>query len=224
MRIRAKLAAATVLAFAVLTFAPPIASAHEEGHAGPITMAVGFGTEPDAYAGLPNSVQIILTRGETPIVDLGDELKVTVRFGDQTSEAMVLEPFFEVGEFGTPGDYRAFFVPSQPGDYTFHFTGTVEGTKIDKSFTSGPKTFSSVKDISGATFPPVEYPTNANLASRVQKESERTSTALATLTSAANDARDAASDAKTVGVAGIVVGALGLMVGAVAIAVARKRS
>jgi hypothetical protein len=48
-------------------------------------------------------------------------------------------PFFEVGEWGTPGDYRAFFIPTAPGGYSFHFTGTIKGQKIDQTFKSGPK-------------------------------------------------------------------------------------
>ncbi len=139
MRIRAKLAAAAVLAVAVLTLMPGVASAHEEKHVGPYLLAVGFGTEPDAYAGYPNSVQLLLSKNDKPVVDLGDTLKVVVEFGDQSSDPMPLAPFFEIGEIGIPGDYRAFFVPSQPGDYTFHITGTIHGTKVDESFTLGPE-------------------------------------------------------------------------------------
>src|SRR6478735_9175556 len=54
--------------------------------------------------------------------------------------------YVEVGGDGTPGDYRAWFIPSQPGPYTFHFTGSVRGTKIDESLTSGPTTFDEVQD------------------------------------------------------------------------------
>ena len=174
MRIRAKFAAVAVLAAAALTLMPGVASAHQEKEVGPYTLAVGFGTEPDTYAGYPNSVQLLLSKGGTPVVDLGDTLQVVIEFGDQTSDPMTLDPFFEIGESGIPGDYRAFFVPSQPADYTFHITGTIHGTKVDESFSSGPKTFSSVQDISSVTFPKVQSPTNADLAARIQAESNRT--------------------------------------------------
>jgi hypothetical protein len=222
MRTSAKLVAAAVMAAALMVLEPGIASAHQEKDVGPYTMAVGFGTEPDAYAGQPNSVQLLLTKGKKPVTDLGDSLQVTITFGDQTSDAMSLEPYFEIGEWGIPGDYRVFFVPSQAGDYTFHFTGTIGSTKVDESFTSGPKTFSTVKDMESATFPQVQYPTNADLASRIEAESARTAKQLATVTSAANDASDAASSAKTIGIIGIVVGAVGLIVAVVALT--RKRS
>jgi hypothetical protein len=70
MRIRAKLGAAVVLAVAALTLMPGVASAHEEKHVGPYLLAVGFGTEPDAYAGYPNSVQLLLSKNDKPVVDL----------------------------------------------------------------------------------------------------------------------------------------------------------
>jgi hypothetical protein len=216
------------LAIGLLTMLPTLASAHEEVDVGHISMAVGFGTEPDTYAGLPNSVQMLLSHDGQPVVDLGDSLKVTIQFGDETSDPMTFEPAFEVGEFGTPGDYRAYFVPSQPGDYTFHITGSYHGTKIDESFTSGPKTFSSVKDLSSATFPAVQAPTNADLASRIQQESNRTATAITAATTeaeaAASSAQDAADSAKTIGIVGVVVGAIGLVVAIVAFVATRKRA
>jgi hypothetical protein len=218
VHIRRKLAASALAAVGAVLLAPGVASAHAERDVGPITMAVGFGTEPDAYAGLPNSVQVILSRGEKPVLDLGDDLQVTVEFGGETSEPMTLEPFFEIGEFGTPGDYRAFFVPSQPGTYTFHFTGSVEGTKVNESFTSGPKTFAEVQDLSSATFPTVNAPTTTDLATRVDQEASRTHHAVAAAQDAATSAGDDASNATTVGIVGIVVGAIGVILGAAGLA------
>jgi hypothetical protein len=228
MRIRAMLVGGAILAVALLMLTPGVASAHEEKEVGPYSLAVGFGTEPDAYAGLPNSVQLLLSKGGGPVVDLGDGLRVTIEFGDQASDPMTFEPAFEIGEFGTPGDYRAYFVPSQAGDYTFHLTGSIDGTKVDESFTSGPQTFSSVQELSGATFPRVQAPTNAELASRIQEESDRTSSAMTDATTEATAvaaaAKDAADSAKTVGIIGIVVGTIGLILGAIALSSARKRA
>ncbi len=120
------LAMACTLAAVALIIGAPAASAHAQRHAGPIHMEIGFGTEP-AYVGQPNSVQIILTEHGKPVVDLGGSLKIQVSFGGQQTE-LPLQANFEVGGDGTPGDYRAWFIPSQPGPYTFHFTGTVHGT------------------------------------------------------------------------------------------------
>ena len=126
---------ALAIAIGLIVLQAGTASAHEERVVGRYHLAVGFGDEP-AYAGVENSVQLFLhdARTDKPVVDLGPTLKVQVMTGSKTMPPLVLEPDFEVGEFGTPGDYRAFFIPTRPGDYTFHFTGSIKGQKIDESF------------------------------------------------------------------------------------------
>ena len=181
------LAIVCMLAAVTLIAGAPAASAHAQRQAGPIHMEIGFGTEP-AYIGQPNSVQIILTDHGHAVVGVGDAMKVQVSFGGQQMD-FPLEPNFEVGGDGTPGDYRAWFIPSQPGPYTFHFTGTVHGTKIDETLTSGPKTFDEVQDPGEAAFPPVNAPTNQELADRIQQDAARLSDATATAASAKSAAR-----------------------------------
>jgi hypothetical protein len=210
------LAMACALAAVTLIVGAPAAFAHAQRQAGPIHMEIGFGTEP-AYVGLPNSVQIILTERGKPVVNLGDALKVQVSFGGQQQD-IPLEANFEVGRDGTPGDYRAWFIPSQPGPYTFHFTGTVHGTKIDESLTSGPKTFDEVQDPAEAAFPPVNTPTTQELADRIQQDATRLSDA----TAAAASAKSAADSARTVAIVGVVVGLIGLAVAVTAVLSARK--
>jgi hypothetical protein len=210
------LAMACALAAVTLIVGAPAAFAHAQRQAGPIHMEIGFGTEP-AYVGQPNSVQIILTERGKPVVNLGDALKVQVSFGGQQQD-IPLEANFEVGGDGTPGDYRAWFIPSQPGPYTFHFTGTVHGTKIDESLTSGPKTFDEVQDPAEAAFPPVNTPTTQELADRIQQDATRLSDA----TAAAASAKSAADSARTVAIVGVVVGLIGLAVAATAVLSARK--
>src|SRR5436190_1177126 len=122
----ARAAAVFALAFAALLTVAGPASAHEEREVGRYRFAVGFGSEP-AYTGQEHSVQLLLhDASDHPVTDLTDTLKVEVSYGGQ-SMTLALEPFFEVGEFGIPGDYRAWFFPTQPGDYTFHFTGSIKG-------------------------------------------------------------------------------------------------
>ena len=113
---RLLLVAALVLALVLLPAAP--AFAHEARELGHLEMEVGWGTEP-AFAGEVNSVQLLLVHDGQPVVDLGDTLDLEVTFGDTTTP-MTLEPFFGEGE-GTPGDYRAWFIPTSAGRYTFHF-------------------------------------------------------------------------------------------------------
>jgi hypothetical protein len=213
--------AALSLALLVVLATSFAAAAHEEKHVRDLQLVVGFGTEP-AYAGQPNSVQLILSHHGQPVTDLTDSLKVEVSFGDQSTQ-LTFEPFFEIGEFGTPGDYRAWFVPSQPGDYEFRIHGTVDGERVNETFRSGPKTFSSVDDLANAMFPEVTAPTNEQLAQRIDAEAARTKSAVAAATAAANAADDAASSARTVGIIGVILGAIGTIAAIGAIATTRRR-
>jgi hypothetical protein len=196
-------------AVALPAFLATPALAHEERTIGKYNVAVGFGDEP-AYAGQENSVAMFIhDANDNPVTDLGATLQVEVKYGSQTMPPLTMEPSFEVGEFGIPGDYRAFFFPTRPGDYTFHFTGTIKGTKVDESFTSSPSTFSTVED-----------PSTGQLADRLTREIPRVQkTALA----AANRAQDKASSANTLGLVGIIVGAVGIAVGASALITSRRR-
>lgn len=202
----ASVALVAVLTAAILVGVAGPASAHERREVGQRIFVVGFGEEP-AYAGQPNSVQLLLSdRKERPITDLGDELGVEVVFGDQRTE-LSLEPRFVVGVFGTPGDYRAYFVPSRPGRYTFEFSGTIKGQKIDETFTSGPKTFDDVQDPAAQMFP-VRDPTTGQLAERLDRDVARL---------------ENSSDgvARGLGIAGVGVG---LVAAAVALAALRRRT
>jgi len=201
------------------------ASAHEERTIGPYHLAVGFGEEP-AYAGVENSVQMFLhDKNDKPVIDLGPTLKVQVIFGSRKTTPMTMEPNFEIGEFGIPGDYRAFFIPTAPGPYTFHLFGSIKGQKVNSSFTSGPSTFAVVTDPSSVEFP-VKAPTNAELGTAVSRLAPRVDQAAGVATAAhaaATSANDAASSAKTFGIIGIIAGVIGLAVGTAALVVATRR-
>jgi hypothetical protein len=205
------------LAAALVLVAAAPASAHVEKAIGPIDLEIGFGTEP-AYVGQPNSVQVILSEHGQPVVDLGDSLKVQASFGGQRT-TLPLEPNFEVGGDGEPGDYRAWFIPSQAGPYTFRLSGSVHGTKIHLSVTSGPKTFNEVQSPTEAMFPAVDTPTTQELADRIEQDSGR----LADAATQAAAATSAADDARTVGVIGVVVGSIGIVVAIWALVRARRR-
>src|SRR5438093_8093926 len=137
---------ASVLATGSLVILAPLpAQAHVERTVGKYHLAIGWGAEP-TYVGIFNSVQIFLRdAGDKPVNDLGDTLKVDVINGTQT-KSFSFEPNFEVGEFGTEGDYRAWIIPTTVGNYTFHVTGTIKGTRVNITVTSGPQTFDAVKD------------------------------------------------------------------------------
>jgi hypothetical protein len=201
------------------------AAAHEERHVGDLDLVVGFGEEP-AYAGQPNSVLLLLSRGGQPVTDLTDTLSVTVEFGDQSKDLSV-EPFFEVGEFGTPGDYRAWFIPTRAGKYSFHFTGTIHGTEIDETFASGPKTFDEVVNPSDEEFP-VQDPTNGELADRIDREIPRLEASIKDVKTSVDrsvgSAVDDVTSARTLALVGVALGALGLIAAIAAIAMTRRSS
>ena len=215
------IAAVCGAAVPLLVLAAEPALAHEARKVGDIDMEVGWGTEP-AYSGSENSVQLLLSHGGQPVTNLGDSLKVEVSFGDETQE-FPIEPFFEEGEFGTPGDYRAWLIPTRPGTYSFHFTGSIDGENVDETFTSGPKTFADVDDPQSVQFP-VQDPSTGELAARIEREVPRINDSIDAANASAQKASDDASNATTLAIVGVAVGAVGLAVAIVALVSTRKRA
>jgi hypothetical protein len=199
----------SVLAGLLLLVAASPAAAHTTKKVGAYNFVVGWGSEP-AYAGQQNSVQLVLTKLSTgkPVVNLGNALTVTIIYGTQQMP-MALTPTFDPDTgFGTPGDYRAFFFPTAPGNYTFHFAGKIGTQAVDESFSSGPTTFATVEDPMNAQFP-AKAPSTAQL-------SQRLDTVLPRLNSSTSS-----SAGRTYGIVGIVLGAFGLIVGGIALVRAR---
>jgi hypothetical protein len=215
---RATFGAALSVALVLLGAAPALA--HEGRKLGDLEIEVGWGTEP-AYSGEVNSVQIILVHEGEPVVDLGDTLDVEVTFGDQT-QSFPLEPFFEEGEFGTPGDYRAWLIPTTSGQYSFHFTGTIDGEDIDETFTSGPTTFDDVEDPQSVEFP-VQQPSTGELAERIDRVEPRLASSIEGVQTNVQATADDASSAKTIGLIGLGIGAIGLIVAIVALVSSRRK-
>ena len=186
------------------------AQAHVARDVGAYHFLVGWGTEP-AYAGQMNSVQLIVTSRATgkPVLNLGSSFGVTVVYGSVKLPLALVPTFDPDTGLGTPGDYRGWIIPTAPGDYTFHFTGSIGGQKIDESFTSSPTTFATVQDPRGIEFP-VQAPSNAELAQRL-------SSGQAGLATTAQ-----ASNARLFGIVGIAVGAAGLIAAGVSLVLRRS--
>src|SRR5437879_9001527 len=202
--------AAALLSAPVLVLTAGPAAAHEHRMVGKYSFTVGWGDEP-TYTGLKNSVQLLLhDASDKPINDLGDTLKVEVSSGGQ-KVTFPLKPAFDVEEkYGTPGDYRAYLIPTRPGTYSFHLTGNVKGDPIDETFTSSDKTFDDADDAADISFP-AKDPSTGELAARIDKEVPR-------LTAADKKAKGGASSARVFGIVGIALGAVALAAG-----VARSR-
>ncbi len=216
LRVAVVLGAAVLLA--ALAAAP--AAAHEEKTVGRYAFVVGFGDEP-AYAGQPNSLQVLITRDGKPATDLAgqlDGLMAHAYYGRKAdpkfeNAMMPLEPHFG-DDWGTPGDYRSFFVPTQAGAYTFELKGRLGDQKINLVVPSGPETFGDVNDPAKAAFPAVKDPSTAQLDQRVDRETTRLNGAVAA--AAQRAAEDTADQARLLALGGLLVGVVGLVVGALA--------
>jgi hypothetical protein len=215
-----KRTAAVAVALAVLLvplLAVP-ALAHGEHKVANYTFVVGFGTEP-GYAGATNSVQLIVSNNGKPVTN-AKGLKVAVTTGDAEPKEMALEPYFGEG-WGEQGDYRAFFIPTAPGAYTFKITGSIGGKKIDRSYTSGKDGFDEITDPAEVQYPAVE-PTGSQVTTRLDRETARINTALA---AERQEADDQVADAQRLATIGLIVGALGLLAAVgVGVLVLRRRS
>ena len=196
----------SIVPASVLLAAP--AFAHEARTVNGYHWLVGFGNEP-TYAGFQNYVVLFLNDPSgAPVLDIGDKLHVTVETGS-AAKKFALEPSFDPDSgLGTKGEFDAFFIPTTPGPYTFHFTGNLGGP-VNQSFTSGPTTFATVEDPSTIQFP-VTVPSNLELTQKMDREIPRLT---ASITSAATQADNSGSKATTaliVGAVGVVVGLVGL--------------
>jgi hypothetical protein len=162
---------------------------------------------------------IIHDADDKPINDLkADDLKVVVSTGGQQSSELAFEPGFDPVELEGPlGEYDAAIVPTAPGDYTFHVTGSIHGQVVDVTVTSGDETFDAVKGTTDIEFP-IKLPALPEVVNRLDRIDARIASAQASVDAAAvhaSDARQAADRALLVGggigVVGIVLGAAGVL-------------
>lgn len=132
---------------ALLVFALP-ALAHEGREVGEQLIVFGWRVEP-ALAGLINGPEVTITHHDTeePFEGAEETLQLEVSFGDQTM-AVPLR-----AAWGEPGHYIADLIPTLPGDYTFHLTGTLGDVTVDETFTSADGEFSSVEPATDVMFP-----------------------------------------------------------------------
>jgi hypothetical protein len=207
------------IAASSLAFAPAVL-AHEHVHIGDYEAAVGWLNEP-TFVGQPNGIEITITDHDgKPVVDLAEgAIKVVVSTAGVDSEALSLSPGFSIAEgFGTPGQYEVELVPTAPGEYTFHFTGSIHDQAVDVSLTSGEETFSEVRTSSDLEFP-VKNPTLADVATRLDRIDGRIEQLqadaldpqqLADLQTEINAARNAADDANRNALLGWLAGAIGI--------------
>lgn len=181
-----RLGAAGLAGLLVGLVAAPVL-AHEERDVGDYSLEVGFIAEP-VYVGERSGLEFHVTKADQPVSGLDQTVKAEVIYGSATRDLPLAEREDE------PGWYESVFIPTAAGKYTFHLTGTIEGTALDESFTSSPSGFDEVQEATAGQFPST-LPT------------------IAELSAAANKGADAASQvtiALLLGGAGLVVGLLAL--------------
>jgi hypothetical protein len=136
------------------------ATAHEHRTVGSYELVVGFLNEP-AVSNELNGLSLRVTEAPAedtaatpeadaegaPVEGLEATLQAEVIYGDQRMP-LTLAP-----AWNDPGHYVAPLIPTQPGDYSFHIWGTINGAEIDETFTAGPETFSTVIDRTTLEFP-----------------------------------------------------------------------
>ena len=211
----------------------PAASAHSGIEVGEYLVEVGWRNEP-AYVAQPNAVQVTVVHhaDAKPVTDLAlDALSVVVSTGGQDSPSLSLVPAFDAVEsIGPLGEYDAPIVPTAPGNYTFHVTGSIHGTAVDLKLTSGAETFDPVAGSSD-----IEFPAKLSNLSEVSTRLDRIDARIAALQSAqpgsaaleaAKDAAAAAKSAKDTENQALLIGGLvggaGFIVAVAALAIAMR--
>lgn len=190
---RRLLLAAAVVATGIALAAP--ARAHGDREVGRTVWTVGWASEP-ALVGQPNAVQVMIERGGEPVEGAEESLRVSVEVGDETTDRLPLRTVFD-----SPGEYRADVLPTVVGDYTFVFSGSVDGEEIDESFTASEDGFAEVEGTSEIAFPK-EAPTTTELFDRI-----------AALEADVDDANSATSTARLIAIVAAIVAVAALAFG-----------
>ncbi|MAS36228.1 MAG: hypothetical protein CL610_19650 [Anaerolineaceae bacterium] len=143
-----------------------VVSAHEGRTVGEYELTFGWRAEP-ALAGMMNGPEVYLSvhgheeaeasddheegadHEVTFPADIEVNLQAEVTFGSET-RTITLRP-----AWGETGHYIAEMVPTMPGDYTFHLTGTIGDIEVDELFSSSDGQFSSVEPAADVMFPAV---------------------------------------------------------------------
>jgi hypothetical protein len=203
-------ALAGVSALLLLLVGAPLAVAHESRKVGPYEFVVGWSDEP-TFTGAKNAVGLSISdfKTEEPITEkLPVELEVEVIFEDASTGPLTMEP-----SFSDPSFFEADLAPTRPGEYTFHFTGTVGDAEVDEEFTSGPDTFNSPQDLKEIQFP-VQDPNTAELTERLDQELPRVQEeAVAAATESASDD----DSGQTLAVIALALGVVAVILGIVAV-------
>ncbi|MFI5262384.1 MAG: hypothetical protein ACHQZR_07515 [Candidatus Limnocylindrales bacterium] len=186
-RLHAVVLAGVASAFLVLATVVPV-FAHQQVDFGPYHLEIGFIDEP-VYVGNKSGLEFDVFKGTDPVAGLEKTLKAQVIYQGQSRDLDIQPETDDSNNF-----YRAYFIPTAAGPYTFHIYGAIEGTAFDQSYTSSPTGFDEVQDAAPGQFP-VQLPTLAEVQASAQKGA---------------DAASQVTIALALGGAGVVIGLFGV--------------
>src|SRR3954471_18488697 len=125
------------VAVALTLALPAPATAHVEQRSGPFRVRMGWAEEPP-YSGSPTAVEGEARRRDgAPVAVPPGALGAQVGFG-RAVVTMELTPTEE------RGNLRAAIVPTRPGTYAFHVSGSLRGHDVDVDATCSSATFDCV--------------------------------------------------------------------------------
>jgi hypothetical protein len=181
------------------------AEAHERRNVQSYTMVVGWLNEP-AFVNQNNSIDLRVskTADSSPVTGLNTTLKAQVTAAGKNIEVPL------TARFNTPGAYNGYLMPTKTGEYTFTFTGTIEGAQINEKFTSGPGTFGSIEE-------PKAFPDPLVSGAAATEGNKALEERVVKLESASGSDGGSDSSGTLLGIVGIVVGAIGIGVGGLAL-------
>jgi hypothetical protein len=188
---------------AALALSPAaVATGHVRKASGSYEVELGWAEEP-AFSGARNAVEVTVEdRGGRRVADPRASLRVELRFGEAV-RTLTLAPA------GASRSFMAAIVPTRPGSYAFHVTGTVRGRAVDVEAACSERTFDCVDGAETIQFPVADPP-----AAQLDRKLDR---ALAR----ADRAGDRAASAQTVAALAVVVAVLALVA---AFLLARRRA
>jgi hypothetical protein len=192
-----------ILAAAIVWLSIAGLGAHDRKSAGPLTVVLGWASEP-AYTGSLNAVVVSLSDSKGPLTKADGALTVDVVFGtERTTLALERVP-------NRAHEFQAALVPTRAGTYTFRVAGTINKQPIDVTSTCSDSTFHCVTDAAAIQFP-VKDPTVGQLAERVERALPR-----------AADAGSTAADARTLALIALGLSVLGVIVAATTLVHAKR--
>jgi hypothetical protein len=193
MRQRGRIGALVAGLVAALTLSTAATSAaHVREAAGPYTVELGWAEEP-TYNGARNAIEVkVEGAAGKAVADPRASLRVEVSFGEAVRQ-LALAPE------GGRGRFAAAIIPTRPGVYAFHVTGTVRGRAIDVAATCSERTFDCVESATEIEFPVVE-PSGAELGAKLGRAQVRI-----------RHADERAASAQTVAAVAVVLAVLALL-------------